>query len=107
MTSTPGSADASAPPLRTAVWGTGNVGRAAIRSIHAHPGLVLSHVIVANPDKVGRDAGDLADLGEQTGVAATDDAAAVLADGPDALVYAASGDIRPDDAVADVISALR
>jgi hypothetical protein len=107
MTSTPGPADHSDTPLRTAVWGTGNVGRAAIRSIHAHPGLVLSHVIVANPDKVGRDAGDLADLGEPTGVAATDDAAAVLADAPDALVYAASGDIRPDDAVADVIAALR
>ncbi len=107
MTSAPDPVDPSPPLLRTAVWGTGNVGRAAIRSIHAHPGLVLSHVIVANPDKVGRDGGDLADLGETTGVLATDDAAAVLADGPDAVVYAASGDIRPDDAVADVIAALR
>jgi hypothetical protein len=42
-------------PLRTVVWGTGNVGRAAIRSIEAHPDLQLSHVLVANPDKVGRD----------------------------------------------------
>lgn len=94
-------------PLRTVVWGTGNVGRAAIRSIDAHPGLELSHVLVANPDKVGRDAGDLAELGRTVGVAATDDVEAVLGDAPDALVYAASGDIRPDDAVADVIRALR
>ena len=47
-------------PLRTVVWGTGNMGRAAIRAVDAHPGLELVAVIVANPDKVGRDAGDLA-----------------------------------------------
>jgi 2,4-diaminopentanoate dehydrogenase len=89
-------------PLRTAVWGTGNVGRAAIRSVDAHPDLVLSDVIVANPDKVGRDAGDLAGLGKTLGIAATSDVDAVLATSPDAIVYAASGDIRPDDAVDDV-----
>lgn len=97
----------SSTPLRTAVWGTGNVGRAAIRSVVAHPDLVLSHVLVANPDKVGRDAGELAGLDRQLGVAATDDVDAVLAAAPDAIVYAASGDIRPDDAVADVVRALR
>lgn len=42
------------------VWGTGNMGRAAIRAVDAHPGLRLSGVVVANPEKVGRDAGDLA-----------------------------------------------
>lgn len=93
--------------IRTAVWGTGNVGRAAIRAVVAHPDLELSHVLVANPDKVGRDAGDLGDVGAELGVAATDDVDAVLADRPDALVYAASGDIRPDDAVADIVRALR
>ena len=31
-------------PLRTVVWGTGNVGRAVIRAIDAHPRLVLSGV---------------------------------------------------------------
>jgi hypothetical protein len=40
-------------------------------------------------------------------VAATDDADAVLADAPDAVVYAASGELRPDDAVADLIRSLR
>ncbi len=59
--------------IRTAVWGTGNMGRAAIRAIDAHPDLVLSAVIVANPDKVGHDAGDLAGLDRPLGVAATDD----------------------------------
>lgn len=92
--------------IRTAVWGTGNVGRAAIRAADAHPGLELAAVIVNNREKIGRDAGDLADVGRTLGVAATDDAGAVLGE-IDAVVYAASGDIRPDDALADVVSAVR
>jgi hypothetical protein len=97
------------PPVAidTVVWGTGNVGRAAIRAVAAHPALTLSAVIVHNPDKVGRDAGDLAGMDGALGVAATADVDAVLAAGPGAVVYAASGDIRPDDALADVARALR
>lgn len=93
--------------LRTVVWGTGNMGRAAIRAVAAHPGLVLEGVVVHSPAKVGRDAGDLAQLGRDLGVTATDDADAVLAARPDAVVYMASGDIRPDEALADVLRALR
>ena len=92
--------------LRAAVWGTGNVGRAAIRAVDAHPDLELVAVIVSNPDKVGRDAGDLGDVGRSIGVAATDDAANGL-EGIDAVVYAASGDVRPDDALADIVRAIR
>ena len=92
--------------LRTVVWGTGNVGRAAIRAVDAHPGLELTEVIVHDPAKVGRDAGQLAELGHDLDVAASDDIAAVLATAPDALVYAASGDVRPDDAVEDIRRAL-
>ena len=94
------------PPIRTVVWGTGNVGRAAIRAVDAHPDLELTAVIVHNPDKVGRDAGDLGDLDRTLGVAATDDIGGALA-GIDAVVYAASGEIRPDDALADINSAIR
>ena len=61
-----------------AVWGTGNVGRPAIRAVHSHRGLELASVIVANPAKVGRDAGDLAGL-PSLGVAATDQPDQVLA----------------------------
>ncbi|MEU0369757.1 dihydrodipicolinate reductase [Streptomyces sp. NPDC006283] len=93
--------------ISTVVWGTGNVGRAAIRAVEAHPSLILAAVVVHNPDKVGRDAGDLAGLGCGLGVAATDDVEAVLAAGPRAVVYAASGDIRPDEALADVVRAIR
>lgn len=92
--------------IPTLVWGTGNVGRAAIRAVDAHPALRLTGVLVRNPAKVGRDAGDLAELDRRLDVPATDDIDAALAAGPRAIVYAASGDIRPDDALADILRAL-
>ena len=92
--------------IRTAVWGTGNVGRAAIRAVDAHPELELAAVIVHNPDKVGRDAGELADIDRTLGVAATDDIDNAL-ENVEALVYAASGEIRPDEALADIIKAIQ
>jgi 2,4-diaminopentanoate dehydrogenase len=96
-------------PERVVVWGTGNVGRAAIRAVAAHPGLELAGVVVCSPEKDGRDAGDLADLGRPLGVAATLDVDAVLGDlgGGGAVAYMASGELRPDDAAADIARALR
>ncbi len=97
-----------AEQVPTVVWGTGNVGRAAIRAVAAHPGLDLAAVLVHDPAKVGRDAGDLARAGRDLGVAARPDADGTLGDmAPGAVVYAASGDIRPDDAAADIAKALR
>lgn len=93
--------------ISTVVWGTGNVGRAAIRAVDAHPKLKLAAVLVHDPGKAGRDAGDLAGLEHGLGVAATDDIDAVLASGPGAVVYAATGDIRPDEALADIARAVR
>ncbi|MFJ6940371.1 dihydrodipicolinate reductase [Streptomyces sp. NPDC101132] len=93
--------------IPTVVWGTGNVGRAAIRAVDAHPALELTAVLVHDPAKTGRDAGRLAGLDRDLGVAATDDIDAVLAAGPRAVVYAASGDLRPDEALADIARALR
>ncbi|MFE5969284.1 dihydrodipicolinate reductase, partial [Streptomyces sp. NPDC056463] len=77
--------------IPTVVWGTGNVGRAAIRAVDAHPALALTAVLVHDPGKVGRDAGALAGLDRSLGVAATDDVDAVLGARPRAVVYAASG----------------
>ncbi|MFI1677654.1 dihydrodipicolinate reductase [Streptomyces sp. NPDC020607] len=93
--------------IPTVVWGTGNVGRAAVRAVEAHPDLSLASVLVHSPRKVGRDAGELAGLGRALGVSATDDVEAVLAARPRAVVYAASGDLRPDEALADVVRAVR
>jgi hypothetical protein len=92
-------------PRRVVVWGTGNAGKPAIRAVVAHRGLELVGVIVSNPAKVGRDAGELAGIAP-TGVRATDDARAVLALRPDAVVYTATGDTRPADATDDVVGCL-
>ncbi|WP_428956794.1 NAD(P)H-dependent amine dehydrogenase family protein [Streptomyces sp. cg35] len=91
----------------TVVWGTGNVGRAAIRAVDAHPGLELCGVLVHDPAKDGRDAGDLAGLDHALGVTATTDVDAVLAARPGAVFYAASGELRPDEALADICRVLR
>lgn len=91
---------------RVVVWGTGNVGRPAIRAVAAHRDLELVGAVVVDPDKVGRDAGVLAGLGP-LGVAATDDPNVATGDGVDAVVYTATGDTRSDAALADLVVCLR
>lgn len=91
---------------RTIVWGTGNVGQPALRAVLANPELDLAGVIVSNPEKEGRDAGALCGRPD-TGVHASRDVAAVLAAGADAVAYCASGDFRPDEALADIERCLR
>jgi hypothetical protein len=93
-------------PYRVIVWGTGNIGRPALRTVVSNPRLELAAVLVANPDKVGRDAGELCGIG-RLGVKATNDVAAVLGKGADAVAYCASGDFRPDEALADIERCLR
>jgi 2,4-diaminopentanoate dehydrogenase len=92
--------------LRVVVWGTGNVGRPAIRAVAAHRDLDLVAVVVADPAKVGRDAGDLAGIGP-IGVMATDDVQAALSPAVDAVVYAATADSRPVEAYSDLVQCLR
>lgn len=92
---------------RVAVWGTGNVGRPAIRAVAAHPALELTAVIVANGSKIGRDAGELAGI-PPVGLPATsmDDADEVLTR-VDAVVYTATADTRPVEALEDLVRCLR
>jgi hypothetical protein len=73
-------------PLRVVQWTTGNVGRRALRAIAEHPALELAGVFAHGRDKVGRDAGALCGL-PPLGVAATDDAASLLALRPDCISY--------------------
>jgi hypothetical protein len=72
---------------RVIQWATGGVGRAAIEGIVSHPELELVGCWVNSPEKVGRDAGDIAGVGP-LGVAATNDVDALLALDADCVVYA-------------------
>jgi 4-hydroxy-tetrahydrodipicolinate reductase len=88
--------------IRVVQWSTGNVGRHAIAGIAARPELELVGVWVSDPAKVGVDAGELAGLGRELGVAATNDADALLALRPDCIVHAAMADNRLPEAMADL-----
>jgi len=92
---------------RVVQWSTGNVGRHAIAGIDARPDLELAGVWVSNPAKAGRDAGELAGLGRELGVAATQDADALLAMRPDCVVYTAMADVRIFEALEDLAKILR
>ena len=90
---------------RVVVWSTGGVGAIAIDAISRRPDLELVGVWVHSPEKVGRDAGELAGI-EPLGVTATNDADALVALAPDAVVYAASGPERDGAAVPDYLRLL-
>ena len=68
-------------------WATGSIGQIAIRHFVENPVYELVGVYVTNPDKVGKDAGELAGIGP-TGVRATGDIDAVVATGADCVLYA-------------------
>ncbi|MDT5222197.1 MAG: hypothetical protein QOF15_4302 [Mycobacterium sp.] len=88
--------------MRIVVWSTGGVGSIAIDAVRRRPDLELVGVWVHSPDKVGKDAGELAN-GQPIGLAATNDADALIALKPDCVVYAASGPDRDGAAVPDYL----
>ncbi|WP_099022839.1 NAD(P)H-dependent amine dehydrogenase family protein [Mycolicibacterium palauense] len=92
--------------IRVALYGTGNCGRLALLQLIEDPRFDLTAVGVCTDEKVGRDAGDLAGLDVTTGIGAVRGLDAVLATGPDCLVYCAMGDTRPVEAARDVMAAL-
>ncbi len=89
--------------LRVVAWSTGTVGRHAIAGIDARPDLELVGLWVSNPEKVGRDAGDLAGLDRDLGVVATSDTEALLALKPDCIVHTAMTDDRVFEAIDDLV----
>jgi hypothetical protein len=92
-------------PLRVVVWSSGGVGSIAIDAVARRRDLELIGVWVHSPEKLGRDAGELAGR-DPLGVTATDDADALIAMRPDCVVYAASGPRRDADAVPDYVRLL-
>jgi hypothetical protein len=91
---------------RVAVWSTGTLGRHAIAGIDRNPELELVGVFVSNPDKDGKDAGQLADLGRDLGVIASTDRDTVLAAKPDCIVYCAITEDRFFEAFEDLVGFL-
>ncbi|MDJ0850861.1 MAG: diacylglycerol kinase [Myxococcota bacterium] len=90
---------------RVIQWGTGNVGRYALRAILGHPELELAGVWVHSEKKAGRDAGELCGIA-RSGVAATSDAESLLASDADCVCYTATADLRPMEAVEDLVRIL-
>lgn len=87
---------------RVVQWSTGNVGRHALVGIEARPDLELVGVWVSNPQKAGRDAGELAGAGRPFGVSATTDVEEILSLRPDCVVHTAMADDRLVEALADI-----
>ncbi len=90
---------------RVAQWATGTTGRLALGAVIDAPDLDLVGVRVYDPDKVGVDAGALADRAS-TGIAATDDRERILAAEPDLVLYMGRVEQDRDGCFDDVIELL-
>jgi 2,4-diaminopentanoate dehydrogenase len=92
--------------LKVGVWGPGSMGIIALRGVIDHPELQLTDLVVHSDAKAGRDAGELCGIAP-VGVMGTQDAAPMLAGDADVVVYAAGANLRPLEAVGDMVSILR
>ena len=81
------------PVYRVIQWATGTVGQAALRHFIENPVFELVGVYVTNPEKIGKDAGDLVGL-PKTGITATNDIDEIIATDADCVLFAA---LRPDN----------
>lgn len=72
---------------RVIQWATGKVGKVAIRHFVDNPVFELAGVYVTNPEKVGKDAGEIASTAP-TGIKATDDIEALMALDADCVHFA-------------------
>jgi len=73
-------------PYRVIQWATGNVGRAAVEGILAHPDLELVGAYVYSDAKAGLDVGEICGI-DPVGVTTTNDVDAILALDADCVVY--------------------
>ncbi|HEV7852324.1 MAG TPA: dihydrodipicolinate reductase [Mycobacterium sp.] len=92
--------------IRVAVWGPGSMGVIALRGVIDHPELELVDLVVHSDVKAGRDAGELCGI-DPVGVVATTDPGALVSGDADVVVYAAAANLRPLEAVNDMVSILR
>lgn len=76
---------------RVVQWATGNIGSRALRMVIEHPRMELVGLWVSSPDKVGRDAGELAGSGADTGVKATNSLDEIVALDADCVLFMPQG----------------
>lgn len=93
-------------PLRIVQWATGPVGRHAVRAVVDHPDLEIVGCYAYDPQKQGRDVGDLAGI-EPIGVIATGERDEILALDADCVLYMAQGDADPVGALDNICALLR
>jgi 2,4-diaminopentanoate dehydrogenase len=74
-------------PLRVIQWTTGNIGRRSLHAIIGRPDMELVGVYAHGGNKIGVDAAELCGWPEPTGVLATNDIDALIAQRPDACCY--------------------
>lgn len=89
-------------PIRVVQVATGNAGRIALSHLISDPRFELAGLVSSSEEKSGRDAGELAGLDVVTGVTATGNLAAALAEGPDCAVYCALAETRFFEALKDI-----
>ena len=92
----------SSDAVRVVHVATGNAGRIALSQLIEDPRFELVGLVTSSPEKVGKDAGELAGLGVATGVAAVNDLAEALATKPDCVVYCALAETRFFEALEDI-----
>jgi hypothetical protein len=92
--------------LRVVQWATGTTGKLALGALIERDDFDLVGVRVYDPEKVGKDAGDLIGV-PATGVTTTDRLEDVVALDPDVVVYMGSVESNPDGCFADVADLLR
>jgi len=81
---------ASDRKYRVIQWATGNIGSRALRAVIEHPAMELAGLWVSSPEKVGKDAGELAGL-PAVGIKATNSAADLIATEADCVLYMRQG----------------
>ena len=72
--------------IRVIQWGSGNVGRHALRTVADHPEMELVGLMVTDPSKVGRDVGDIGGFAD-LGIRATDDLDELVAIDADVVLH--------------------
>ncbi len=77
-------------PYRVVQWATGNIGTRSLRAVIEHPHMALVGLVVHNPEKAGRDAGELCGL-DAVGVPATCAIDEILELDADCVLYMPQG----------------